>query len=217
MTNRLTRPFLAGCAMLLSSCVGTSVKQTWKSPDYTGGPVGPVAVLTVEERGLIRVGLENRVARELERTGQPVVLTHEVLSLREIREDKQAAATRLRQAGAQTVLITRLITSEMQARSFRAGDERYAPVTTGFSPGLGYGPYDWYGYYTVAFQDMSTVWSSQSKRVYLESGLFDLGSGQRLWSCLTDTLLKESTDRVAEMDQLADTIVSALRKDGLVR
>lgn len=203
--------------MLLCSCAGTSVKQTWKSPDYTGGAVGPVAVLTVEERGLIRVGMENRVALELESTGQPAVRTHEMLSLREIREDKQSAATRLREAGAQTVLITRLITSEMQARSFRAGDERYAPVTTGYSPGVGYGPYDWYGFYTVAFQDMSTVWSSQSKRIYLESSLFDLTNGQRLWSCLTDTMLKESTDRVAEMDPLAHKIVSALRKDGLVR
>jgi len=179
--------------------------------------VGTVAVLTVEERGMIRSGMENRFARELRRAGQPVVRTCDFLSLSEIDGDKQAAAARLREAGAQTVLITRLVTSEMQARSLRAGDERYAPVTTGFGTGMPYGPYDWYGYYTVAFQDMSTVWSSQSRRVYIETSLFDLAEGQRLWSCLTETALKETADRVAEMDRLVDQIVNAMRKDALVR
>lgn len=217
MTDRLSRPVLAGCTLLLCSCAATSVKQTWKSPDYTGGPVGTVAVLTVTERGMIRIGLENRVARELERTGQPVVRTHELLTLQEMKENKQAAAARLREAGAQTILITRLVSSESQARSFRSGNERYAPVTTGFSPNVPYGPYDWYGYYSLAFQDMGTVWSSQSRRVFLETTLFDLTDGKRLWSCLTKTDLNESTDVVAEEDRLAVLLASALRKDGLVR
>ena len=217
MTNRLTGLLLAACTMLLCSCAATSVKQTWKSPDYTGGPVGSVALLTVEERGLVRVGLENRFARELMQTGQPFVLTHELLWLSEIKEDKEAAAKRLREAGAQTILITRLVTSESQARSFRVGDERYAPVTTGFSPGSPYGAYGWYGYYTLAFQDMGTVWSSQGKRVHLETSLFDLADGRRLWSCLSQTVLKETTDRLVEADQLAGKIVGALREDGLVK
>lgn len=217
MKNRLTASFLAGCVMLLCSCAGTSVKQTWKSPNGAKGPVGKVAVLAVAERGMIRVGLENRLARQLEQGGEPVIRTHELLALREIKEDKEAAAKRLRDAGAQTVLITRLLSSETQARSVRAGDEHYVPVTTGFSPGLPYGPYDWYGYYTVAFEDMSTIWSSRTRHVYLETSLFDLVDGQRLWSCLTKTVLTDTTDAVAEEERLARLIADALRKDGLVK
>jgi len=217
MTTRLIGPFLAGCVMALCSCAPSSMKQTWKSPSYTGGPVGAVAILAVTERGLIRTGLENRFARELERTGQTVVPTHKYLSLAQIKEDKEAAATRLREAGVDTVLITRLTSSEDQAHSVRVGNERYAPVTTGYSPGSPYGGYGWHGYYTLAFQDMGTVWSSQTKQVYLETSLFDLADGQRLWSCLTKTVLKETTDGVAEQDRLAELIVSALRKDGMVK
>lgn len=217
MTSRSTGPLVAVCVLLLCSCAATSVKQTWKAPDYAGGPVGTVAVLAVAERGVIRIGLENRFARELERTDQPVVRTHELLSLNEIEEDKDAAAVRFRNAGAQTVLITRLVTSETQARSVRAGNEHYVPITTGFSPGMPYGPYDWYGYYTMAWQDMGTVWSSRSRKVYLETSLFDLNDGQLLWSCLTKTTLTDGTDAVAEEDRLAELIANALRKDGLVR
>ena len=112
----------------------TSVKETWTSPSYTGGPVGSVAVLAVTEQGMIRTGLENRFARELGSTVETVVPTHKYLSLSEIKEDEEAAAARLLEAGVRTVLITRLTSSEEQAHSVRAGNERYAPVTTGYSP-----------------------------------------------------------------------------------
>lgn len=217
MTTRHTTLFLVGISTLLISCSSTSVKTTWKSPDYTGGAVGPVGVLAVEERGIVRVGLENRFARELRSDNQAAVVTHEFLSLREIKENREEAAKQLREAGAVTVLITRLVTREIQARSVRAGNEDYAAVTTGFSPGLPYGPYDWYGYYSVAFQDMSTVWSSQSKQIYLETSLFSLTGGQRIWSCLTDTRLTETSDSLEEMDKLAVKIVGAMRKDGLLQ
>lgn len=217
MTNRSTGLFLAGCVMLFCACAPTTVRQTWKSPSYAGGPVGTMALLSVAERGVIRIGLENRFARELERNGQPVVRTHERLSLSEIKEDEEAAANRLREAGVQTVLITRLTGAQNQSHSVRAGGERYAPVTTGYSPGLPYGGYGWYGYYTLAFQNMGTVWSSQTKQVYLETSLFDLTDGRLLWSCLTKTVLSESSDVVAEEDRLAGLIASTLRKDGLVQ
>ena len=204
---------------MFAACSTTSLKETWISPSLhaTEIPVGAVAVLAVEERGMVRTGLENRFARELEGAGQPVVLTHKLLSLSEIKEDQVQAAMRLREAGAQTVLITRFVGGESRAHSVRAGKERYAAVTTGFSSGLPYAGYGWGSYYSLAYQDMSTVWSSQSKQMQLETSLFDLTDGKPLWSCLTKTVLKESADRVAEMDVLADQIVSALRNDGLVR
>ena len=210
---------LALCAILLCSCTATSsVRKTWKSPDYTAGPVSSVAVLAVTDRGMVRTGLENRFANELERTGQVVVRTHEVLSLGEIKEDQETAATRLLKEGARAVLITRLITSEADAYSVRVGNERYAPVTTGFSPGLPYyGGYAWGGYYSLAFQDMGTVWSSQNERVYLETSVFDLSDGKLLWSCYTDTVLNETSDYVAEMIRLAELIGNVLRRDGIVK
>jgi hypothetical protein len=177
-----------------------------------------MALLAVTDRGMLRAGLENRFARDLGSSVETVVPTHEHLSLSEIKEDKEAAAARLHAAGVATVLITRLSSSEEQAHSVRVGNESYAPVTTGYSPGFPYGGYyNWHGYYTLAFQDMGTVWSSQTKQVYLETSLFDLGDGQRLWSCVTKTVLAESSDVVVEEDRLAALITNSLRKDGLVK
>src|SRR5712691_5443372 len=91
--------FVAGLATLLVSCAATSIKRTWKAPDYTGGPVGKVAVLAVEERGTFRQALENRFRNQLVKDGQPAIVTHDLLSLAQVKSDKEAATTRLRESG----------------------------------------------------------------------------------------------------------------------
>jgi hypothetical protein len=53
--------------------------------------------------------------------------------------------------------------------------------------------------------------------IYLDSSLFDLKTGQRLWSALTSTVLKENADRLVVADSLVAKVVGAMRKDGLIR
>jgi hypothetical protein len=63
---------------------------------------------------------------------------------------------------------------------------------------------------------MGVVWGSTKQNIYLDTSLFDLKTGQRLWSALTLTLLKENEDRLVVADALVAKLVSALRKDGLI-
>ena len=210
------RSLLVGAiAVLLVSCAASSVKKTWKAADYNGGPVTKVAVLTVEERGLIRQGLENRFRNQLEAGGQPALVSHALLSLGEIKENREAAAARVREAGADSVLIMRLVDSATHTREVRATSGVFVPVTTGI--GTGYTPYGWHDYYTIAFMDMGTVWGSVEQKVYLETTLFALKSGQPIWSAMTETVLREDMDRLEEADQLVAKILAAARKDGFVR
>jgi hypothetical protein len=203
--------FPAVLAALLCACAATSLKQTWKSPDYTGGPVRKVAVLAVEERGLVRQGFENRFARQLAAQGQPAVVTYDLLSLPQIKDDKQAAAARAREAGADSVLIVRLVDVATYTRQVRALDEQFAPTITGVAN------YGWYDYYSVAFMDMSPTYGTLRQEVYLDISLFDLDTGKRLWSGLIETVVKDNTDRVLLVDSLVGKVVSAMRKDGVVR
>jgi hypothetical protein len=203
--------FIAAAAILLSSCAATSVKQTWKAPDYAGGQVRKLAVLTVEERGLFRQALENRFANQLKAGGQQALVTHELLSLAEIKENKQLAAARLKEAGADTILIVRLVDTKTYTREVRATSAAFVPVVTGVES------YGWYDCYSVAFMDMGTVWGSLEQKVYLDTSLFDLSSGKRLWRCLTETVLRDNMDRLEEADALVAKVLGAARKDGLVR
>jgi hypothetical protein len=186
------------------------MKEKWKAPDYTGGPVQKVAVLAVEERGAIRGIFEGQFATQLEKSGQAALRTQELLSLQEIKDNKEAAAARLREAGADSILIVRLVDVTTRARSVRQNPNAFAPVTTG------YGGYGWYDFYSVAFMDMSVVRSTLKQKLYLDSSLYDLNTGKRLWSGLTQTVVKENTDRLELVRPLVKEVVTAMRADGCI-
>ena len=125
----------------------------------------------------------------------------------DIKADKEAAAARLRAGGAEVVLIVRLVDQTTYSRDMRATPERWVPTVSG------YGTYGWHDYYSVAFVDMGTTWSNTRQNIYLDTSLFDLKTGQRLWSTLTLTVLKDDSDRLAEADALIAKVVQAMRKD----
>ncbi len=200
---------LCAVAALLGACASTSMVKTWKAPEKPQG-TGKMAVLTVDQRGLLRQAFENRFASQLRKAGAPAQVTYELLSLPEIKEDKRAAGDRLRVSGANTVLIVRLVDATSSDREIQPGGEMYASTITGIES-MG-----WYEYYSIGFMNMSPTYGSLKTRIYLETSLYDLSTEKRLWSGLTKTVLKENMDRLEELDVLVAKIVSAMRKDGVI-
>jgi hypothetical protein len=210
--NRFARPLsILALATLLCSCASTSLNKTWKSPDYHAGPVSKVAVLAVTDRVLLRQGFENRLVTQIRERGASAIVTHDQLSLPQINENKQAAAEQLRATGAEAVVIMKLMNLDTAYREYRSGEERYSEYVTGF------GSDPWYDYYTVAYMDMTPTYGSLKQQVYLETAIFDLKTSKRVWSGLTKTVLKETTDRVAEMDPIVAKVVEAMHKDGMLK
>jgi hypothetical protein len=210
MTAGLYALPLCAAAFLLCSCAATSVKQTWKSPDLQQ-PVGKVAVLAIENRGLVRQGLENRFVRDLSKAGSSAFVTFDLLSLSQIKEDKRAAADRFRASGAEAVIIMRLVDVGTSYHESRSGNERYAGTFTGINST------GWYDYFSVGLMDLNTTYGTLKQTVRIETTLYDLSTEKRLWSGLTQTVVKEDMDRVAEMDPLVEKIVAAMKKDGVIK
>jgi len=210
MTAMFRSLSLCALAILLCSCAATSLKKTWKAPDCQQ-PVGKIAVLAIDDRGLVRQGFENRFVAQLTKAGAAAVVTYDLLTLAEIKQDKGAAAERFRASGAEAILILRLKDISSSYRESRAGNERYVPVLTGVDS-MG-----WYDYYSVGFMDMSSTYGTLKQTVYLETSLYDLKTEKRLWSGLTETVVRENMDRVAEMDPLVEKFIAAMLKDGVIR
>jgi len=208
-----TRVFSLGASAfvaLLCSCAATAVKKTWKSPEFQGKPITKAAVLTIDDRGYLRRGFENRFTSQLKEAGVTAIPSYELLSLPEINRDKPAAAERLRSAGAEAIIIMRLVDMTTYYREVRPGGERYAETITGFESA------GWYNYYSMAYTDMSPTYGNEKLRIYLQTGVFDLATTKCVWSGLTETVFTQSMDRVAEMDPLVAKILAAMRKDGVI-
>lgn len=203
---------LAFAALTLGvcGCASTSLKQTWKSPTHTGGPVQKIAVLAVDERHQFRASVESHFVFQMDQRGQGAFMTHDLMTLPAIKEDKAAAAAKLGQQGADTLLLVRLASSSSSFGEVRATHSAYTPVIGGYETG------NWYDYYTVAFMDMSAVWGHSKRETCLETILFDLKTEQRIWSGVTETVLKEEADRIEALSDLVTKVLNALRKDGLI-
>jgi hypothetical protein len=202
---------LAACALLLSSCAATtSLKSTWKSPDYHGGPVQKIAVLVVDDGGSYRPMFEGQFVAQLEQAGQPAFQTLGLLTLPEIRADRDAAAAKLRAAGADAILAVRLVDSVNQ--SALVPNKR--AVTTVTADTGGAGCFEYVAAYTTTSGEMQ---KSLTLKVYLDTSLYELDSRKKLWTGLTETILREDTDRLGEIAPLVARLVAALKADGLIR
>lgn len=198
-------------AALLAGCAATSLKSTWKSPDSGGQTVRKPAVIAIEERSLARQGFENRFVNQLKAGGQEAAVTFDLLGLPEIKADRAAAVARLKQAGADSVIVLRLVDVATYDRQVQETPNAFVSVVDGF------GSYGWYDYYSVAYADFGVMRGETRQVVCLEASLFALEGSKRLWSGITRTVIKEGSDRLVLADQFTALVVAAMRKDGVVR
>ena len=205
---------LALLTVLVSGCTTTKITNTWKSPEYKGGPVKKVAILAVDNRSLLREILENHFSNYMIERGQPAFRTHNVLSLQEIKDNREGAVATVKKEGVDSVLIVRLINSTMRSTLVRQTDNAvYMPLITGMESG----PYGWYDAYSVAYMDVSTVRGNTDETLYLQSSLYDLTTGQMIWSCLSTSHIKEQTDRVAAAQLFIQEVHDAGQAAGVFR
>ena len=205
--TQVMRPFnflsitFALLTLLFCGCASSSLKETWKSPSYHGGPVANVAVVAMTDRNFYRQAIENHFAGLLIEQGQKAFKTYDLFTLPEGSQARQAAAAQLRQAGADSILVVRLIDSATYSGHARAASP---------SP---YSPAEAYSYF--AFGSGPTLSTLQTD-VYLESTLYTLSTNERLWSGLTRTVLKEDTDAIAKIEPLAQKVFAQMRQDGVI-
>jgi hypothetical protein len=210
MKNRFHNLLIVASTVLFCSCAATSIKSTWKAPDYHGGPVRNVAVLALDERGNYRPAFESQFVGQMEQQGQPAFQTLGILSLDEIKVDKEAAAEKLRVAGADSVLIIRLVDTYNQSSPAPIGGGNTLVTRTS-------GQVGGFEYYTVSSPGPGGMQHNLNKYVCLETSLYDLKSERKLWSGVTGTLLREGSEPLNEIGPLAAKVLTALRADGLIR
>ena len=81
--------------------------------------------------------------------GQEALPTHNLLALPDIKTNKEAAAASFRAAGADTILVVRLLNQTTYTRTVAATPQVFVPLVTGYED------VGWYDYYSVAYMDMA--------------------------------------------------------------
>lgn len=201
----LRRHVVAAAALVLvAGCASTTVRDSWRDPDYRGPAFRKVLVLGVSSDLADRRLFEDIMAQRVSAAGAEGLPAYRFLP-----EGGKVAEAELERAvkasGADALLMSRI----------RQVDRR-TQVTTQMVPagmGPGFGPWGpgWYGMY-AGWYPVTDV--RQYDIAVIETSLFDTAPRKLVWAGTTETYEPRSVQQDAP--GFADVIVKALAGLGLL-
>lgn len=200
--SRGTFLIFAVAAMLLSACATTQPSSVWKDPAYQSRP-GKVMVIGVAKNPLNRRLFEDEFVVQLKARGADAIASYTVISDRQ-QDDQAAIAEKVKELGADTVLITRMV-SKKSVQVYVPGSIYYPPPYYGFWP-------DYYSYgYRYLYAPGYIV---EDEYAIIETNLYEATNDKLVWAASTETGLGGS-----DLDLIRSYIgvmVETMAKNGLL-
>jgi len=198
--------------LLVAGCSSTTITGSWKSPDYTG-QVKKIYLVGIAKQETTRRIFEDEFRKQLATYGVTGVSSYNDLpDSGEV--DKEIIAAKVRDSGADSVLLTRAISkrTEQVVNSGRISSYDYGP-RSGYYPDPYYRNYG--SYYArsreITYQP-ATV--SQFEIVTVEANLYSASSAELIWSAQLETIVEANLEKL--LADLIETITKDLKSDGLI-
>jgi hypothetical protein len=180
----------------------TELNSTWKDPAYEGYP-HRVMVIGMAKNPINRRLFEDEFARQLNAWGTDAIASYTVLPDK-LQSDQAVITQKMRELGADTVLITRLV-SKKTVRVYVPGMSFYPPPYYGRWP-------DYYGY---GYQVMGTPgYVSEDEYAVIETNLYDSRNEKLIWAASSETGLFGSNRELIK--SYIDVMMKAMFKEGLL-
>ena len=190
--------------VMLASCGSTKMAGAWKEPAFAGGPFKKVMVVGISKQEGRRRIFETEFANSLKPHGVEAFASGSHFSGLE-QLSKDAVAAKVTELGCDGVLVTRLIDKKTET-SYYSGSTYAVPRAY-------YGGY--YSYYSSSYAMMySPGYAVENTTVNLETNLYEVSSGNLVWSGLTETLL--SGDLISDIGDVINVLVGEMAQEKLV-
>ena len=202
--TRVRATCFAVVSLLLACGTVTEVPDVWRDQDFGGGPFANIFVIGVSENPDTRRLFENRFAEELAKRGGGGGASYESLP-----DVGHLSESRVREAVANGkydgVLVTHLIS--------RGEESSYVEPRPYAVPRVNPGYYNDYTATWEVIQQPGYTTSNDVAR--LETRLYDLRSGKRVWSAKSQTLDPRSL--AAGIVSVTAAVAKQLAADGMIR
>ena len=176
--------YLLAFGLLVTACATTEIKSVWKDPSYSGHP-RKIMVIGVSKSPVSRRIFEDEFVRQLEARGASAIASYTVLP--DAKQNDQAAiAEKLASHGADTVLITRLVSKKTV--------QVYVPGTVYYPPRY-YGR--WRDYYGYGYQAIYTPgYMAENEYALIETNLYDAATDKLIWAASSQTEMLGSDQKL---------------------
>lgn len=174
-SNSLSLAGLVLVAAVFTACSTTQIKSVWKDPSYLGHPQR-IMVIAVAREPIYRRILEDEFVLQLKARGADAIASYTTLPDRS-QDDQAAIAKMVVQLGADTVLISRMVSK----RSVRV----YYPATVYHRP---YYYSKWPDYYRQGYESINTPgYTTKYEYALMETNLYDVHNDNLIWAATTET------------------------------
>ncbi len=178
---------------LMVSCAGTDLTETQVDDAYKGKPVSDILIIAVTGNEHNRRSYERKFVAHLKSVGVEAVASEKSIPMPgDLKIKKETILSAVDQYKNDAVIITQLVGKETKDVYQRGGVTRYGYF--GYTRNPGY--------------------SSTTKKVRLETNLYDAKTGELIWSGISKTLSKDSTDRI--LNDVIKTVIANLKKNKLI-
>lgn len=197
--------FALALAALGACSAPTQLTSDWADPNLGSHVYKKIVVVGITPKAAGRRAYEDAFVAELQKRGIEAIPSYTFGGSGQM--DKDAAIAKLKEVGADGVLVTRLIDKETV--------QNYYPPTYASVPSAYYG--GWYGYYSTGYSYMYSPGYVEENKVYrLETNLYNVDSDKLAWSGLTETTLSSGDAPESEMYPLINTLLMSMQKHNIV-
>ena len=199
MNHKMLVRIAAGSAVVvLASCAAsTQLMHSWADPAAAGHQFKKIVIVGATPQSATRRNYEDAFTQELAMRGVQAIPSYQLVGEGQI--DKDAAAQKIKDAGCDGILVTRLVDKHTE--------QTYYPPT--YSAVAAPAPYygGWYGYYNMGYSYMSSPGYVTTDQVYkIESNLYDVTGDKLMWSGLTETTLMSGDAPTTEILPMIATL-----------
>ena len=180
-------------AFLIISCAGTDVTQKQVDDAYKEKPVSDILVIAITGNEHNRRSFEKKFVAHLKSVGVDAVASEESIPMPpDLDLKKETILNAVNQYENDAVIITQLIGKEARDVYNRGGVTRMGYFSYSRNPG----------------------YSITSTTVRLETNLYDAKTGKLIWSGMSKTLSKDSTDHI--MNDVIKAVITKLKQNKLI-
>ena len=180
-------------AFLIISCAGTDVTQKQVDEAYKEKPVSDILVIAITGNEHNRRSFEKKFVAYLKSVGVDAVASEESIPMPpDLDLKKETILNAVNQYENDAVIITQLTGKEARDVYNRGGVTRMGYFSYSRNPG----------------------YSSTSTTVRLETNLYDAKTGKLIWSGMSKTLSKDSTDHI--MNDVIKAVITKLKQNKLI-
>lgn len=191
---------------LLMSCAAKKplLSSEWRDEGYAGGTITKILVIGASEKPAIRQSYEDRFVRQLEKQGRDAVASYRHIPADKML-DREAVESAVKNLEVDAVLVTKLLYKETIQRE-RPEEKAYQKSPSYYADFSSF----------LLSESISPASSGDPNRnVHLETNLYDVPLGKKVWSARTELFVQGSPDK--EIDAFIEVLMNRLSEEKLLR